>query len=61
MSMFQIYLMGLVVAHLGWFHFFTAGQLLRSRVRDESDSFSFLEASHAPGVVVATLLSLKRH
>jgi hypothetical protein len=32
MSMFQTYLMGLAVAHLAWFHFFKAGQLLRSRV-----------------------------
>jgi len=32
MSMFQTHLMGLAVAHLAWFHFFKAGQLLRSRV-----------------------------
>jgi hypothetical protein len=43
MSMFQTYLMGLAVAHLAWFHFFTAGQLLRSRVPDESDSFSLAD------------------
>jgi hypothetical protein len=60
MSMFQTYLMGLAVAHPAWFHFFTAGQLLRARVPDESDSFSLPEASRAPRVVAATLLSLKK-
>jgi hypothetical protein len=43
MSIFQTYLMGLAVAHLAWFYFFTCGQLLRSRVPDESDSFSLAD------------------
>jgi hypothetical protein len=43
MSIFQTYLMGLAVAHLAWFYFFTAGQLLRSRVPDESNSFSLAD------------------
>jgi hypothetical protein len=43
MSILQTYLIGLAVAHLAWFYFFTGGQLLRSSVPDESDSFSLAD------------------
>ncbi|PYX04588.1 MAG: hypothetical protein DMG88_24135 [Acidobacteria bacterium] len=36
MSIFQTYLMGLIVVHLIWFFFFTTGQLLRRSASDES-------------------------
>lgn len=32
MTIFQSYLIGLAVAHLAWFYFFTTGQLLRPRI-----------------------------
>jgi hypothetical protein len=40
MSMFQTYLVGMVVAHVCWFYFFTTGHLLRPKALEESRSFS---------------------
>ena len=43
MFIVQGYLPGLIVAHAAWFFFLTTGQLLRSRVPDEPDSFSLAD------------------
>jgi hypothetical protein len=43
MSILETYLLGLAVAHLAWFYFFTTGQLLRTRHHTERNALSLAD------------------
>lgn len=43
MSIFQTYLVGLVITHLAWVYFFTTGRLLQPRDDDEQQAWSLVD------------------
>jgi hypothetical protein len=51
MSAFQTYLVGLGVAHVAWFYFFTTGHLLGSSVLEELRWFELTDLVITPSRV----------